>query len=81
MSGRTQCTGRRHSRLACLSVWKRDSLLGCPGCAAAGADAATVHSRTGDGKQVMTKVEQWLDHPDLMAVVDPDEGALPRLEL
>ena len=29
----------------------------------------------------MTKVEQWLDHPDLMDVVDPDEGALAPREL
>lgn len=29
----------------------------------------------GEGQKVMSKVEQWLEHPDFLNVVDPDAGA------
>lgn len=29
---------------------------------------------TGEGQKVMSKVEQWLEDPDFLNVVDPDAG-------
>eukprot|EP00208_Stichococcus_sp_RCC1054_P006762 CAMPEP_0206143154 /NCGR_PEP_ID=MMETSP1473-20131121/19491_1 /ASSEMBLY_ACC=CAM_ASM_001109 /TAXON_ID=1461547 /ORGANISM="Stichococcus sp, Strain RCC1054" /LENGTH=374 /DNA_ID=CAMNT_0053538439 /DNA_START=322 /DNA_END=1443 /DNA_ORIENTATION=- len=34
-----------------------------------------MYQTSGEGQKVMSKVEQWLDHPDLLAVVDPDQAS------
>jgi hypothetical protein len=35
-------------------------------------------SPAGEGQKVMSKVEQWLEHPDFLNVVDPDAGVRQR---
>ena len=57
-------------------------LQSSPGAHAVVLQSTAQHaSDAGEGQKVMSKVEEWLEHPDFLNVVDPDAGVHCQIRL